>query len=213
MDGFGQQIIEGKNMGFSTNKVRGMASAYAPAFIQVADANQAGWNTSRTIPFFKNKDVFDFLFTGVFDSAKNVFDSSTFWAHTVTIGYQPDFSEDRDNNNENPLLGVTPENPLTDAAFGYSAIYDETIRDYAYEIFRADQYQPSIYPNIERYYYGLLFGIIAHETGHAPGKRGEGDDHAEKGLMKQYGDQIAVDFSPQSIKRFRTSKSWTQGTP
>lgn len=216
MDAFSLQIIAGKNLVFSTNKmVRGVAAVYRPAFIDVVDANASGWNTGRTIPFFLNKDVFDnpWTLSGIFDSAKNVFDSSVFWAHTVTIGYQPKFSEDRDNNDESALLGTTAES-LTAVAFGYSAIYDETIRDYAYDGRESNYYLPLNYRLLEHSYYGWLFGTIAHEMGHAPGNGFENlTDHAEKYLMQKGGDEISKDFAPASIKRFRSSTSWRAGTP
>jgi hypothetical protein len=215
MDGFSQQIINGKQQVFSTNKVRGAAAVYRPAFIEVVDANAAGWNPRRTIPFFLNKDVFyPLTMTGVFDGAQDLVDSQIFWAHTATFGYQPDFSEDRDNNDEAGLLGTTQENPFTAVAFGYSAIYEETIRDHAYDGRASNYYLPLNYKLLEQSYYGWLFGTIAHEIGHAPGNGFETyTDHAESHLMQKGGDEISKDFAPASIKRFRTSISWRAGAP
>jgi hypothetical protein len=214
LDTFSTNIISGKQPVLSSHRIRGVAEVYLPAFIDVVDANAAGWNTGRTIPFSVNRDVFyPLTMAGVFDDAKNLTDSPIFWAHTVTIGYQPDFPEDRDNNEESALQGVTPENPVTSGAFGYTAIYEETIRDNAYEIYTANRYVPANYSGFERDYYYLLFGTIAHEVGHAPGKLGEGSDHGEGQLMKVEGNQITSDFSPATLRRFRRSSSWTGGAP
>jgi len=164
LDGLSQQIITGKNLVHSTRKVRGVAAVYRPAFIEVVDANAAGWNTNRTIPFYLNKDVFDFLFSGVFDDAQDIHDSSLFWAHTVTMGYQPDSSEDGDPDTELPVYGTTPETPGTWTAHGYSAIYEEAIRERAWKDRQVNTFAPSFYGDLEFEYYGWLLGTIAHEV-------------------------------------------------
>jgi hypothetical protein len=211
MDGFGQQVINGKMPVFSSRRIRGLAAVYAPAFIQVVDANQLEWNTRLAIPFFRNKDVFDFGLSGVFDDVKDLTDKDIFWAHTVTFGFQPKAASDGDNNDEALEMGVTPEMPGTFDALGYSAVYEEAVRDYAYEGQRSDYYLPVNYWRLEADYYGSLFGCIAHEVGHAPGSNYEGTDHAEDFLMRKGGDQIKVRFSATSIKRFRTTKNWGLG--
>lgn len=213
MDGFSQQIVNGLTPSLSSKPVPGVASTYLPAFIDVVDANQSGWNPRRTIPFFRNKDVFDnpFTLSGIFDDAKDLTDSPVFWVHTVTIGFQPETSKDGDPNSEEQLLGVTAEHPLTSTAFGYSAIYNEAIVEHAIEYFGLGASSAEK----QHLYYLWLLGNAAHETGHAPGKNGETSDHNEKGLMEKGGDPISGihSFKPVSILRFRKSSSWTGGTP
>jgi len=215
MDDYSQEFINGFTPSKNSKPVFGIASTYTPAFIAVVDANAAGWNTRRTIPFYRNKDVFDVLFSGVFDSAKDVFDNQTFWAHTVTFGFQPEISKDGDPNIEHNLgclLGVTPETPGSATAHGYSAIYKETIADYAIE-YKGTPGQDTVQD--QRACYNWLLGVCAHEIGHAPGKHGESNDHAEAKLMRAGAEPIsgAKSFSPLTLRRFRTATSWTGGAP
>ncbi len=214
MDGFSGQIVNGKALALTPGEtVPGIKSAFSPAFILVVDANQMGINPRRTIPFSANRDLFDVLLEGVFDDAKDIGDSESFWAHTVTMGYQPAEHEDLDPHAEAPLVGVTAETPGTWHAHGFSVIYTETIRDTAYEGGIPASYQPANHFDLEQRYYRLLFGTIAHETGHAPGRNWENTDHNEQGLMQKGGNSITIPFTPQTLLRFRLSTSWRNGQP
>jgi hypothetical protein len=198
MDGHSQsqQFIEGFTPSKSSKPVPGIAPAYAPAFISVIDANTVGWNTRRTVPFHLNKDLVD---------------SPLFWAYTATLGFQPDYSEDGDPDREDYILGLSGESPITASSFGFSAVYVKTISDYAIE-YVAGHSSDGV--QNQRAYFLWLIGNVAHGLGHAPGKGFENlTDHAEKGLMQKGGDKITSAFKAVSIRRFRTSSSWTGGVP
>jgi hypothetical protein len=54
--------------------------------------------------------------------------------------------------------------------------------------------------------------VIAHEVGHAPGRQSVNSDHAELAIMVT-GAQISlvgVEFAPQTVRRFRSTASWTR---
>ena len=104
MDGYSQQFINGFTPSLTSKRIYGIAETYAPAFIAVADANQLGWNARANIPFLLNRDVFDVLYSGVFDDAKDLTDTSVFCADTVTFGFQPDASEDGNPDIEHGFL-------------------------------------------------------------------------------------------------------------
>lgn len=53
-----------------------------------------------------------------------------------------------------------------------------------------------------------MLGTVAHEIGHAPGRKGEAADHDEGDLMQDGGAYIDVDFSPRTILRFRNTEQW-----
>jgi hypothetical protein len=213
MDGYSQQFVDGFSPSLGSKRIAGIAETYAPAFVAVVDANQLGWNPRRIIPFYLNRDVFDnpLTLSSVFDDAKDLADNDVFWAHTVTFGFQPAWSEDGDPNAEPPLLGATPETPGTATAFGYSAVYKEAMADDVIE-YRAGG---GAHPLNQHAYYEWLLGCCAHETGHAPGAHFMTTDHTEGKLMKSGGEKITgkKSFSPVSIRRFRTARSWTGGTP
>ncbi|MFA6962524.1 MAG: hypothetical protein WC205_17340 [Opitutaceae bacterium] len=126
------------------------------------------------------------------------------------ITYQPLISKDGDPNPEPPLQGGTPKAGVTSSSFGFSVIYMESNR----ELEISSPLQPSSLANAEVMqgfndrYYSRLYGTIAHEIAHAPGKQQEGIDHSEGGLMSDGGAKINVDFTMKSLRRFRSATSW-----
>jgi hypothetical protein len=195
--------------GESTNVVQGIRSVFLPAYIDVVDANAEGFNPSKRIPF-RLSTTMGILGAGVFDDVKNLHDSSYFWAHTVTFGYQADASEDKDPIDEDFLLGITLKKSLLFEG-GVTGIFVETIRDGAIDAVASNQIgNPANYPEVRTNYWDYIFGNVAHEVGHAPGGHSEGSDHAEDALMQKGGGSIhrAV-FMPVTVKRFRNATRWS----
>lgn len=194
----------------STNIVAGIRPVFIPAYIDVTNANAEGFNPTKRIAFKRNEKAVGFAFSSVFDDAKDITDRSSFWAHTVTFGYQAEVGEDRDPNTEEPLTGGTPYNLLTGSKQGYSAVFLESIRDERWDqIASANINNPATYPFLTNNYYLEILGVVAHEVGHGPGNQSEDDDHKEEGIMQIGGATIqAAKFSPLTIKRFRQSTKW-----
>ncbi len=193
---------------------------YAPAFIEIIDANAVGLNPNPTVTFKLNESAEGHtpnVFPDVYNDAIDVQGTEFFWAHAVVFGLQPKASQDGDPESENPLLGGTP---LTLAAggwrsLGYSAIYLEPLRERIITQTTLERYL--YYPEfffapvdiVDRQdrHRALKLGTIAHEIGHGP-TEGNDDDHDDSGLMRGGGGDISVDFGPQAIFRFRSTTNW-----
>jgi len=195
---------------------------FAPAYIQLEDANAHGWNPNQTIPFKLHAPVDTASSGSVFNEAKDLTDSDAFWAFTVTFGYQPATNilgsvQDGDPDTEARLLGGTPKSRWlwSYASKGFAAIFVETIRDYVFRDLRSAADKEKIKTNVlfqknfRNRMYNWLLGIIVHEIGHSPGGQTESGDHEESGIMKEEGDSIDGGFTPGTIKRFRDTKNWT----
>jgi hypothetical protein len=193
---------------------------YAPAYIQVENANELGLNPSTSLPFKLNEKVIGVGNVSHFDNAKDLSDSKFFWGHTLVFGYQAQAEVnllgdggDGDPNGEPPLLGGTPKTGISNnQSVGYSVIYMEAIRDQ--EI--GSPLPESILNNQESMagyndrFVGTLLGTVAHEIAHSPGEQSAEADHAEQGLMREGGARIDVDFSGASIDRFRKALGWSE---
>jgi hypothetical protein len=161
-------------------------------------------------------------FGGPFNSMRDLTDSDTFWTHTIVFGYQPGVSEDGDPGVEDPVLGLTREYTVLIQP-RVSAVYVETIRDSIAEPDRLGGTSgwtvglPARDEGYRREYWSWIFGTAAHEIGHYSGPNDEDRDHDEGGLMKKGGDSLGTtsenQFSPETIKRLRRVKSWSQGYP
>ena len=196
--------------GESTNIIAGIQGVYAPAYIEVVNANAEGFNLNKEISFALNANM-GITGAGVFDDAQDLHDSTYFWAHIVTFGYQADTSEDKDPNTEDDLLGVTLKKSLLFEG-GVSAIFTETIRDDAIDA-EVQNFinSTNLYAGFRSDYWGNIYGTVAHEIGHGPGGNSEASDHDEGGLMQAGGETIyGHSFTPVTIKRFRNAGQWSQ---
>jgi hypothetical protein len=201
--------------------LRPVRAKYAPAFIEIIDANAAGLNPNRTVTFKLNESPVGGvlpLIPNVYDNAIDIEGTRYFWAHALVFGLQPEANEDGDPYAEGLLKGSTPYTFSTFAAgwegMGYSAIYIESNREDAVWIDVSDLvYTPARFLSAEsiaersRKYTALLAGTISHEIGHGP-TAGENDDHSEGGLMQSGGADVNTDFSAASLLRFRNVSEW-----
>jgi hypothetical protein len=193
---------------------------YAPAFIEIIDANAAGLNENLTVTFKLNESAEGHainIIPDVYNDALDVGGTEFFWAHAVVFGLQPKTSQDGDPYAETQYFGGTPFTLAADGwvGLGYSAIYIEIHRERV--MFSSMQdliFNPTTNffatEAIEEravFYRNLLYGTIAHEIGHGP-TIGPDDDHNDGGLMGAGGDNISVDFSAASIRRFRSTNEW-----
>jgi len=195
--------------------VQAIRPKYAPAFIEIMDANAAGLNPNPHISFGLDEHIQNAAIPDVFNDSKDLDGNKYFWAHTVTYGFQPKASEDGDPFSEGLKYGATPFE-LTGNGFeglGYSAIYIESIREHvmfsdvpSYFLDPAAFSSDAALSDRRRRYEVRLWGVIAHEIGHGP--TSSGDDHLEFGLMRDGGTDITEDFSAASLLRFRSVENW-----
>jgi len=186
---------------------------YAPAFIEVVNANTMGLNPNTRIDFKLNEQVIGVGNVSHFDNAKDLNDSTYFWTHALVFGYQPQTSVDYDPSDENPLYGGTPETGLlNNQSVGYSVVYTELFREFVFnpKPLSASVSNPSTITLYQNLYWNWALGVAAHEIAHSPGTQGEGGDHSEGGLMGEGGANIQLDFTAKSLKRFRSTSSWSQ---
>ena len=207
-----------------------LRSAYSPAYIDVVDANAAGWNGTPTIAFRRNQTPLELNFLGqqvsYFDQGNlnlKGTDRADFWAFSVVYGYQPGHSEDGDGFDEAALEGGTPKRRLIDGtpnqSLGYSVLFMESIRDVIFRDFSPSLFadpNPVIQSKLLLEYWARISGQTAHEIGHAPGRQSESGDHAEAGLMGAGGESHkganappAQKFKPRTLNRLRSIKHWT----
>jgi hypothetical protein len=198
--------------------VNGISGKYAAAYIQIEDANAKGWNPNQTIPFKLNSPV-DSVVGSAFNDAKDLQDSITFWAFTVSFGYQPEILVDNDPDIEESLLGGASEIQLLNTSHGFAVIFLETIREDPRAIGDLSLFSPSVLGNpvfqqqLRDGYRDLILGIVAHEIGHPAGSQDERTDHDEGGIMMDGAVRINgpnSDFSPKTVRRFRKATRWTR---
>ena len=208
--------------GRSGEFVSGMQFRFDPAYIKLVDANGEGWNTTQTISFRLNERSAGPGFVSHFDQGNLILkgkDTPQFWCFSVVFGYQPEKSEDGDGREELPLSGESPYHRFSGQPAGYSVIWYEALRDYTFGAGREKVdphpanfnigFQADFYRNA---YTNWLYGTIAHELGHGPGRQEESADHDELGLMRAGADKIdeaSAVFTPKTILRFRSRPSWT----
>jgi hypothetical protein len=213
-------------VGFFINAAQ---SKFGEAYITLVNANVMGWNTTVIVPFKRYEYAFLLGGTVVFDDGNLQLkgaDRPDFWAFSVAFGYQAGsdiagvpsgYGEDGDPDTEEPLRGVTPKAASIFEPFGYCVIYVEAIRDHAFSQRPHDPIPPHHFnlPEKKQFltgrYLQRLYGVIAHEIGHAPGRQSENADHEEDNVMQKEGAELdSTVFSPASLKRFRSVASWTQ---
>jgi hypothetical protein len=192
--------------------VNGIQTTFAAAYIEVEDATALGWNTGETVPFILNAPGAGLFGANVWDGAKNLNSTATFWSWLVVFGYQPSASEDRDPDDEGAILGLTPL-WITGSRFGYSVVYVESIREAEIggSISAPILSNPVTAAVYRASYKNRLLGTVAHEMAHGPSNQSESEDHGEGGLLREGGGQITgVDsaFAPPTILRFRGRTSW-----
>ena len=186
---------------------------YAPAFIEVMNANTMELNTDKRVEFKLNEKVIGAGNVSHFDNAQDLSDSTYFWAHTLVFGYQPQADNDYDPSDGDPLYGGTPKTGLfNNQSAGYSVVYTEMFREYAFhpKPTSASLSNPAAINLYQKLYWEWALGTAAHEIGHSPGQQWESTDHSENGLMYEGGATIQHDFSSSSLKRFRSTSSWSQ---
>ena len=213
----------------ATNQVAPFILAAQPkfgaAYLTLVNANaQAGWNTTQIIPFKLQEPGYS-IFGTVFDNGNLQLkgqDRPEFWAFSVVFGYQSDFTDDGESDEETPLSGGTPETRVPTIpehlyiAIGYSAVFLENIRDYEFgKRFPSDpvpgDFVHSIKaPSLRDKYIQRLNAVIAHEIGHPPGRKSETDDHNEDDLMITGAPQgfTKEKFAPKTVNRFRQATRW-----
>ena len=183
---------------------------FAEAYITLVDANAMGWNSITTIPFLRHAEIIG----GPFDSGNQELkgtDRPEFWAHTVIFGYQPATAEDGERNPEAPTAGET-QKPSGQLFQSFSGVYLESIRERAFfnvpvQLFTS----PNDAADLKMQYLEDLYVVMAHEIGHAPGRQWALTDHAEDQVMKAGSDGVSrAPFSGRTIRRFRTTPSWTR---
>jgi hypothetical protein len=206
--------------------IAGIRSSFAPAYIDVVDANaNAGWNpTERQIVPFKLYDPLTPTVLTVVNNKKDLVDRPEFWAHTVTFAYQGEvnlygikFDRDLDPDGA-PLLAGTPKVPFVNWSSGYSGVFLEVIRDSAFLYLEMDSPErraaklssPIQMEKIKNELRDLILGTMAHEIGHSPGGENEDENHEEEDLMRDGGSSINTPFSPASIRRFRGAVQWSR---
>jgi len=201
--------------------VNGIQGKFAPAYIQVEDANALGWNPRQTVPFYLNAPGAGALGANVWDGAKDLPSSTDkFWTWLVVYGYQPSDpiwhwidpnAVDGDPDSEDSQkLGLTPFH-VWGARFGYSVVYVETTRDAEFGKITVDLQNPQVAAEYTKRYWSILLGTTAHEMGHGPSNQSNGEDHAELGLMKEGMTPISgfdSDFTPKTLLRFRERTTW-----
>ena len=203
--------------------VTGMQFRFDPAYIRLINANALGWNTQSNINFKLNERALGAFGVSYFDQGNLDLkgkDTPNFWCFSVVFGYQPDAPQDGDGKEEVPLTGGSPYNLVTKEPFGYSVVYLEAIRDLAFGVGRdksdtdLGEFNSATWgPFHQARLTNWVYGVIAHELGHAPGRQGETADHTEAGLMQEgaspIDDQQSGVFTPKTILRFRSRPSWT----
>jgi hypothetical protein len=195
----------------SDDTVQGVRRCYTPAFIEIVNANLvSGLNPRTQIPFRLTAGVGLLDGNGgIFNNAKDLYDSQLFWAHTLVFGYQPDTSSDADPSTERPEEGVTAKREGFYVG-GVSAVFVESVREVTGSVLAGGTPVPYKQAN----YYGRLYGTAAHEIGHAPGDQTAAEDHAEQGLMHE--DGIGLSSTPEleveavTVKRFRNTQRWSE---
>jgi hypothetical protein len=200
--------------GITTELLEALKPKYAPAFIDLVIEDSHDSNPDSVIPFRLNEPELGWSgWNSIFDDNKNIHDTLYYWAHTVAFAYQPDSSTDGDpSTGGNIDRGGTPDIGWTqiDTFIGVSVIYMESNREATFgenlsAQFLSNQETMKYY---KRTYWMNLFGTIAHEIGHAPGRETPGHDHSEQGLMADGGSTITTDFSSATIRRFRSVSKW-----
>ena len=143
-------------------------------------------------------------------------DKPWFWYHCLVFAYQPNIKSDKDPNTESELEGFT-SSPLHRNLI--SVVYVESVR----EAVTPGEVSPLRVESSA--YYKELHKVIAHEIGHAPGRRYSflkdfpdydwisDPNHKEGGIMSigaaaPDGPDGFPEFSPKTINRFRAIKSW-----
>jgi hypothetical protein len=133
----------------------------------------------------------------------------------VVFGYQPAPGDDGEPDGEGILRGGTPQKSSY-RSHGFSVIYTEAIRDHTFEKHNGQEPDPYEFNQTSRtnfltnLYLQRLYGVIAHEISHGPGKHHPNIDHAENGIMdKEAGDLDTVQYFPRTLLRFRSATSWT----
>lgn len=172
-----------------------VARKYAPAYIELQDANELSINPRQFIPFELNTHSTKSV---VLRASKDLKDTPTFWCHLVVSGYQSIEKEDKDPDTEIPELGST--DPLAGDAVSVillECIRDQTVKQVAgaagLQLFQEE-----------------IAGTTAHETAHPPGGKSAAQDHKEGELMGVGVNHIRFDFTDETIARFRGAHQWQE---
>lgn len=175
---------------------------FIPAYILLRDASTPEENPRKLIPFRTNES----LDRGTsLNDLQDLKDSEGYWAHLVVAAYQPGPDDDGDPVSE--LKGGSGDKGLTRRAGGISAIYLETIRDnhtWGLSLLNPKHRalnQQNVRDDIDE--------TVVHEIGHGTPRVNGIKHHDELGSMQESGGSIVDTFTPLTINRFRTIKSWT----
>ena len=178
---------------------------FTPAFIELKDASP--YNATKYIPFYRNHGTvagFPFFWhAGIFADALDLTSSNELWVANLLYAYQGSLGDDRDPNTEEALEGGTPSNRR------YSIVYCETVREILDDVMR---FPGSDNQSLNEILKRNIYLTGAHEIGHMPGSGTEDEHHSETFLMEQgyQDDESENKYSPQTIKRFRSTKNWQQ---
>lgn len=231
----------GINLNMTTYVIQKIRKAFFPAYIDVLDTATMTPSPNQTIriPFKRNIAEISGAHYGGFPSAIEAFgwdligkDSGPFWCYRIVFTHQGDSNDDSDPFSEDisPTEGETVERQWWDfggptaQSRGYSVIHLENIRDTEFAGVAPSQFlSAAASTSVRSSYFRRIYGVTAHEIGHAPGRRNGALDHGEGELLSIGGKSLWADapvsklaspyerpgFSPASIIRFRKSLSWT----
>ncbi len=163
-------------------------------------------NPRKIIPFKLYEDV---GVTSSLDNFQDLEDSEGYWSHLVVSAYQRAFNDCNDpvNLTGEPTRGITCNAYLffSMGHFCHSAIYLETIRD----IYATRLVDPNRRTFYQQEFRNDVDATVIHEIGHGPPKIDGIEHHDEGGMMREGGGEIDFTFRPHTIKRFRSTKSWS----
>ena len=186
------------------------------AYILPIDAAAEGLNANKRVPFKRNAGIG--LTGSPFDQGNLQLkgtDKPEFWAYSVVLAYQPGLGDDGDPDTEEPLLGFNPDDYALTTAKGFCVVWLEAVRDKEWSLNQSQiqegGFSDNRAPTYEQAYLGRLYGVIAHEIGHAPGTGITSVlDHSEQGLMAKGAARVREEiFTAQTVDRFRSASKWT----
>jgi hypothetical protein len=210
-----QVLIDGVTTS-STTHAQCLRDYFARAYVLPVDANALAFSQFNTVPFKAITPIGDpaYYDRGIFQLKGS--DTERFWCYSVAFGFQPEDNQDGDGE-DFFTMGVNTES-VTAVPAGHAEIYLETSRDFAW-----DEALPQGFvskpADLRRNYFQRIIATVAHELAHAPGRQLGYFDHLEgaspaDGIMQGGAPmKFGLLFPSVTIRRIRSSSSWTGGAP